>query len=137
MRAQGAASSCTPDPACKEGIPNKSSPGLHPPQVHAQREAFRRQTSKKLLLNSSQTSAQGADAEGGSDAEQGLQAVEHADLAALAGRLAAQQQEIEHLNAQLEAANAKRAELAKVCPCCQPGLLHSFLPVLAGQTLRC
>lgn len=84
-------------------------------QVHTEREAFRRQTSKKLLLNSSSRSAQAPVGAEGDGAQQGLQEVENADLAALAGRLAAQQQELEHLNSQLNAANAKRAELAKVC----------------------
>lgn len=43
-----------------------------------------------------------------------LQAEDYEDLAALAGRMAAQQEEIEQLSSQLNAANAKRADLARV-----------------------
>lgn len=78
-------------------------------QAQAQREAFRRQTSRKLL----QGSADGPSAAEGAAAD-GLKSDDYADLAALAGRLAAQQEEIEQLSSQLSAANAKRAELAKV-----------------------
>jgi uncharacterized phage protein gp47/JayE len=79
-------------------------------QAQAQREAFRHQTSRKLLQGSADDhgAAEGAAAEG-------LKSDDYADLAALAGRLAAQQEEIQQLSGQLNAANAKRAELAKVC----------------------
>lgn len=95
-------------------------------QAQAQREAFRHQTSKKLLLRSNRTSADGGStaaehadddgdaADAAADAAERLTADDYGDLAALAGRLAAQQEEIELLSSQLNAANAKRAELAKV-----------------------
>jgi hypothetical protein len=46
-----------------------------------------------------------------------LQDADYEDLAALAGRLAAQQEEVQRLSAALNTANSKRAELAKVCLC--------------------
>jgi hypothetical protein len=78
-------------------------------QAQAQREAFRHQTSRKLL----QASADGPGAAKGAAAD-GLKSGDYADLAALAGRLAAQQEGIEQLSGQLNTANVKRAELAKV-----------------------
>lgn len=82
-------------------------------QVQAQREALRHQTSKKLLLGN-ETAADGTVVPWNADTPiVGLDAAEYEDLAALAGRLAAQQEEIKHLSSQLVAANSKRAELVK------------------------
>lgn len=93
-------------------------------QAQKQREAFRHQTSKKLL----QAAAEGTTGPSEGAAAEGLKSEDYADLAALAGRLAAQQQEIDRLSSQLNAANAKRAELAKV---------RMLLAVLAGHASLC
>lgn len=71
-------------------------------QAQVQREALRHQTSMRLLRRRT------------SDAADKLDAGDYEDLAALAGRLATQQEELERLTGQLNAANTKRAELAKV-----------------------
>jgi hypothetical protein len=81
-------------------------------QAQAQREAVLRQSSKKLLQHS-QSSVQSAGAAQDTAAE-GLKAGDYEDLAVLAERMAAQQQEIAHLSSQVTAANGKRSELAKV-----------------------
>jgi hypothetical protein len=85
-----------------------------------QREALRHQTSKRLLLHSTSAAA-AAVAVGSSTAAAGaaadndaLQVGDYEDLAALAGRLAVQQGEIQALGGQLAAANRQRTELAKV-----------------------
>lgn len=82
-------------------------------QAQAQREALRQQTSKQLLQAGQPSDGPGA-AEAGAEE---LRPEDYADIAALAGRLSAQQEEIQQLSSQLSSANAKRAELAKVCVC--------------------
>lgn len=81
-------------------------------QIQARREELRQQTSRKLLLHSSHGPADHAAIDSSTAAS--LQAEDYEDLAVLAARLVAQQEESEHLSSQLVAANAKRSELAKV-----------------------
>lgn len=91
-------------------------------QAQAQREALRHQTSKKLLQAGRPSDGSGA-AEQGSEE---LMPEDYADIAALAGRLSAQQEEIQQLSSRLSSANAKRAELAKVCVPAAPVLSFSL-----------
>jgi hypothetical protein len=79
-------------------------------QAQAQREALRHQTSKKLLQAGRSSDSPAATEQGTEE----LRPEDYADIAALAGRLSAQQEEIQQLSSQLSSANAKRAELAKV-----------------------
>eukprot|EP00878_Enallax_costatus_P015848 GHUV01016608.1.p1 GENE.GHUV01016608.1~~GHUV01016608.1.p1 ORF type:complete len:726 (+),score=350.12 GHUV01016608.1:1669-3846(+) len=83
-------------------------------EMQSRKETFRRQTSKRLLHSE-------ASAGDGLGPEQSLEDVaasaagEDGDVhfAALAGRLVSQQQQIERLQTELDAANSKRSELAK------------------------
>jgi phosphoribosylformylglycinamidine (FGAM) synthase-like enzyme len=78
-------------------------------QAQAKKEAMRRQASQRLLHSGT----------GGADSPVSERSIEEAagdddSLAALAGRVVSQQEQIVRLTSDLNAANAKRGELAKV-----------------------